>query len=275
MTRSARRGSRSGARVVVLAIALVATACGAASPKSAPTGPNPTASRIVLDSVQLTASEKSARVAMTLSTPGGTGALSGIVDFSTGDAQMDFRIRKETAASITDYVMRMVNGVVYVQLPAPVARRLGTPPGIRWLWIATTSIGTTPSAIPGGGESDPTQFLASLERVSNDVTTVGTDEVRGVESTHYHAIVDFKKAIDKAKVPAGLRKSLSDAFAKASPNARSVPVDVWVDGNGLVRHVTLRIGVTVGSVDYFDFGVPVSLKAPPDNEVAPFDAYSG
>ena len=269
-----RAGSRWRAAAAVLEVALVASACGAASSKSAPTGPDRAASKVVLDSVQLTASEKSARVVMTLSTSGASGSSSGLVDFSTGDGQMDFRVRT-AAASMTDFVLRTVNGVVYVRLPATVARRLGTPPGVRWLWIATSSIGTAPSAIPGAGEGDPNQLLASLERVSNNVTTVGTDQVRGVTSTHYHALVDFEKAIDKAKVPAGLRKSLNDAFAKASPNARSVPVDVWVDGNGLVRRVTVRIGANAVTVDYFDFGVPVNLEAPPDNSVAPLDAYGG
>ena len=63
--------------------------------------------------------------------------------------------------------------------------------------------------MPGLGQSDPPQFLAYLETVSAGVTKVGTETMRGVDTTHYHATLDLAKAVDRADVPPSLRDELS------------------------------------------------------------------
>jgi hypothetical protein len=77
-----------------------------------------------------------------------------------------------------------------------------------------------------------------------------------------------------ASLPASQRRSF-EAIVKSYGSA-SIPIDIWVDGDGrIVRMVTATNldvnGQSVQSdvqVDYFDFGVPVDVTAPPAGQVA-------
>src|SRR6185437_10601499 len=72
----------------------------------------------------------------------------------------------------------------------------------------------------------PEDVLTQLERTSSSVKTIGKARVGGVETTHYRA------AIDAAKVPKG------DPVERLT-GAKYQPLDVWVDGKGLLRKVVL------------------------------------
>ena len=60
--------------------------------------------------------------------------------------------------------------------------------------------------------------------------------------------------------------------------AKSVPFEVFVDDDGLLRRMTMDMTMTIEgehmsmkvSMDYFDFGVDVNVQAPPASDV--FDA---
>jgi hypothetical protein len=120
-------------------------------------------------------------------------------------------------------------------------------------------------------------MLASLEAVSSDVTTVGPDTIRGVATTHYHALLDLGKAIDQAKVPPSLRPSLKQALSLFG-NESSIPVDIWVDAASRVRRLTETmnlpgVGAFSTTIDLYDFGVPVNVVAPPADQVAPLPSF--
>ena len=69
---------------------------------------------------------------------------------------------------------------------------------------------------------------SSSQRTTTPVKTIGTETIDGVETTHYRA------AIDTRKVPAAA------SFQKLT-KAGFKPIDVWVDGDGLVRQVESRL----------------------------------
>jgi hypothetical protein len=58
---------------------------------------------------------------------------------------------------------------------------------------------------------------------------------------------------------------------------------VWIDGQGQVRQEDLTVAATSGStavsadvtVQYYDFGAPVDLVAPPAGQVVDFSSISG
>jgi hypothetical protein len=88
------------------------------------------------------------------------------------------------------------------------------------------------------GQADPAKLLEYL-RSSSSVERLGQATVRGVQTTHY-----------VARVRAGTSR---------------VPLDVWVDGQGLVRRLHVNWQGADASVDLFDFGdVNVSVPAASD-----------
>ena len=135
-----------------------------------------------------------------------------------------------------------------------------------------------------GQSSDPTKFLAYLEKASDNVQKVGTDTVNGVEATHYHATIDLGKRIDAAKVPPALREHVRQLWTKSGVSAPTLPVDVWVDGEGRVVRMKMDMdlsaymggvsgtsGATAPTItmtlDLSKFGEPVTVTAPPADQV--------
>jgi hypothetical protein len=120
-------------------------------------------------------------------------------------------------------------------------------------------------------QNDPTQMLAYLRATSGKVEKVGTETVRGVETTHYRAEVDLDKVA--AQAPPNLRKTFRASIQslKQTLGSSTVPVDVWVDGDNLVRRLSEHLDVKGSgkidfSVDFYDFGAPVSISPPPASQ---------
>jgi hypothetical protein len=114
------------------------------------------------------------------------------------------------------------------------------------------------------GQNDPSQMLEYLRATSN-VDEVGKDTVRGVDTTHYSARLQLDKVADR--VSADAAKALEQATKTLG--TKEIPMDVWVDGDGLVRRVKMdwhpKGGSFVMSLDLFDFGdVNVDVPASSD-----------
>jgi hypothetical protein len=167
---------------------------------------------------------------------------------------------------------------VYMRIPFLSALQPGLKP---WLKIDLQEAGRSQGVdfstfLQFGQGGDPTQTLQYL-RAAGDVKKVGEEDVRGVATTHYHAIVDLDKAIDKASKDArDALKSLVDELGK-----HSLPIDVWIDGKGLVRKTTYEQSLSDGSHARFSavvtrFGPTVPIEPPPSDEVVDiFDVALG
>jgi hypothetical protein len=174
---------------------------------------------------------------------------------------MDFELGSISAHEL------LVDGAYYVQL--------STAPG-HWLKVDASSIfgamGESSSTLSIGG--DPTQTLELL-RAAGSVENQGEETIAGVSTTHYHAVVDL------ARVAAGLAGSERAAVDQNARGAErllgsdSLPLDVWIDAQNLVRQVelTLSISTRVGTLaekikmDFPDYGQQPSVSAPPPGEV--------
>jgi hypothetical protein len=122
--------------------------------------------------------------------------------------------------------------------------------------------------------TDPTQFVDYLRAVSASTTKVGTDTVRGVQTTHYRAVVDldrYPQLVPPAQRPA-VASSLKNL--KAALGGHTMPLDVWIDGSHLVRRVGIHFGECVSgarfqfnmNVDLFDYGTEPRVTIPPANQ---------
>jgi hypothetical protein len=118
------------------------------------------------------------------------------------------------------------------------------------------------------GQNDPSKLLEYLRGVSN-VRERGNETVRGVDTTHYAAQIQIDKVASKLQPDAA--RALEQLARTLG--TRQIPLDVWVDGDGLVRRVRMdwhpNVGALKLSFELFDFG-DVHVKVPAAAETTTF-----
>jgi hypothetical protein len=169
--------------------------------------------------------------------------------------------------------------VLYMRFPL-IAEKL--PDGKSWVRIDAGEVakaqGFDLDQLKQFTENDPRKTLDYLRAVAGNIVPVGADEVRGEATTHYKATIDLLKY--KSLVPASQRAKLGSTFDQAvqQMGLRYVPTDLWVDGDGLVRKMTITLSMTdpassqsvemAMSFEMFDYGRPVDIELPSPGEVA-------
>jgi len=281
--------------ITLLVVLAAATACGQAQANhtnsSAPpastrsTTPKPTAE--LAASAARTSHAKSARMAMTMRMtvpPNGESVVahaSGVVGFRSRDGDLTMNMTIPGAGVIR---MRevMVWPVIYMHSPLFAAGLHGK----QWMKLDMAKIerahGVNLNALTSTNSSDPTQMLQTLENESDSLQNLGAATVRGVQTVHYHAVIDLDKAAKNA--PAAIRAAVqkSDARLVAMLGTHRMPIDVWIGQDHLVRRLAYHMALPVAStgerlamdvrLDMFDFGVPVHVTAPPAGQVAELPA---
>jgi hypothetical protein len=169
---------------------------------------------------------------------------------------------------------------VYVKLPG--APGVPLPKRKAWLRITVPSRGGGVPFLPlGGVTANPMDLLSALTAVGGKVTDLGPAMVRGVAVTHYRVSVDLAKAEAHQRPQA---RAEFHSFV-SSVGLATLRVDVWVDGQARVRRIALSLpmpqnsGLPAGfriseTADYYDFGIPVHVSAPPAGEVLGPGAFS-
>jgi hypothetical protein len=134
-------------------------------------------------------------------------------------------------------------------------------------------------------KTDPRALLDALRAVTSDIDVVGTEQLRGVETTHYRAVVD---PVELGKLaPSGTQQSspsLVDQITEQS-GLGPVPVDVWIDETGLVRKLSMAFEATEAATtqssevsmafELWDYGETVGIDLPPADQVAEASALRG
>jgi hypothetical protein len=168
--------------------------------------------------------------------------------------------------------------VVYIRFPA-IASEL--PAGKSWVRIDSTKPAQTRGLDLSGfkqfTDEAPGTLLEFLESVSGEIETVGSEELRGVPTTHYRATIDLAKSA--ALAPAGqgeeLREMLDDLVEQSGVS--KLPVDVWLDDEDRIRKLAMSFGAarqgTEGSFEgslafeLYDYGADVEIEPPPAEQV--------
>jgi hypothetical protein len=156
-------------------------------------------------------------------------------------------------------------------------------------WIRGTN-GTVKAAGIGLDEldsftnTDPRDVLDALRAVSGDVETVGREELRGVQTTHYRAHVDPAELAKSAARQQGATTDLLDQLSTRA-DVEDVPLDVWIDGDGLVRRLALQVsapeqgslrsGEVSLAFELWDYGKRVEIDVPPASQVVDAAAVRG
>jgi hypothetical protein len=162
----------------------------------------------------------------------------------------------------------LIGKKLYLTLPPSV--RKGALAGKRWgvvdLATAAKAQGSdlsqlAPSTAPGS-------ILEELRAV-RDIKRVGTDTVRGVPTTHFHATVDLHKAAALLAPArrAQMQPQIDQLLLQAGQS--TVPVDAWLDGQKRLRRESVTLG-NLGTMrlDLYDFGYQWRVVAPPADQVA-------
>ena len=180
--------------------------------------------------------------------------------------------------------LRLDGTVAYMRLPF-LASEL--PSGKSWVRIDLAEaarlqgadFGELQSLAQGG---DPRETLDYLRSVSGELSHVGTEEIRGVPTSHYFAVVDWQKALARAAREAN-QPGLLDQLQGLGGSVQNIPVDVWVDKDNFVRRMTMELSISSPgqqqagasiSMELFDYGEPVSIEAPPAGDVVDSSALT-
>lgn len=173
-----------------------------------------------------------------------------------------------------------------IQLPVVYAHPLGAAAALAlkgvgitqpWLKLDTRTLeslhGLNFGPITAAKNVEPTQYLDFLLGATV-VTKIGSEKVDGVAATHYKATVDLNEAVKKTTGNAAVVIN-RDIASFQSP---LIPVDVWIDGDGLVRKLSAALGLkatTSGAAfhaqltfDFSGFGTAVDTNVPPAGQTA-------
>jgi len=177
--------------------------------------------------------------------------------------------------------MRFVDRAMYMKMPAGMGGSADKP------WVKISADGTDPMSQELGGQfdqiteqSDPTKMLEYIKQAGT-ITNSEKTQLDGQDTTHYSIALDFDKLIDLS--PGGMGK---DEAEQMRGKIGTIPMELWLNNDQLPVQVIMDMSAITkaamesagtpaagGSTDgkltmkYSDWGTPVTVEAPPADQV--------
>jgi hypothetical protein len=288
--------------LILLALMTLVALAGACSPpenegSAAKRAPEKAEKSTAVETVQVaykeTAAEQTAKTSFETTTtsppmdPNDSGQPAPMTMTMTGEGVIDF---SGAASSMTmsmfgmgNLEMRQVGNTIYMRMPEEFRAQM--PEAKPWIEMDLDAMyeqqyGANPAQMQGGAMGDPTRQLEYLRGVSDSVEKVGTEKVRGVQTTRYEATVDLRKEV--AGQDAEVREVQEELIKQLGTS--KLPIEVWIDDQNRVRRYAMDMKVPIpdnasapgmpkdGKVqtsivaEYYDFGTPVEVQAPPEDQ---------
>ena len=188
----------------------------------------------------------------------GTAVAEGEVDFRSGDGSMRVRYQTATEPGYLLYEVMVADRVTFLQ-----------PPGMEAAsgnWVMSEG----PALLaPLGLSASPESFIELLRHASDDFEIEGEEEVRGIATIHYRVEIAGDRL--SQTILGSSAEEMAETDGPSSISGDPVMVDVWLDGEGLLRReafeISLGNGPTPFSLEIFDYGVEVDVEAPPPEKV--------
>ncbi|WP_068433214.1 LppX_LprAFG lipoprotein [Piscicoccus intestinalis] len=264
---------RKAAVVAALCLPLALGACSSGDDAAAPNGAQTTAAAesgpfaaqpgtevdkdAFLDETQKAMLAKGTyAMQMTMAMQGQQMKVNGVGDMSD---QQNLKVRmtmEMPGASGQGINMLLIGKTMYMQLPGQA--------GGKYVQVPIETL-----AQSGGQDFErllnPAESLqASKESVQN-VTYVGEEDVNGTQLKHYRLTMDLTAANQAAGIT-----------PTANPTGpQTVPYDVWVDGEKLMRQMKMSVEGTDVTVVLDKYGEPADISAPPSASVTTMPGLSG
>ncbi len=171
-----------------------------------------------------------------------------------------------------------------VYMRSPLYRRLV---GSERSWLSLPAEEVVPGGpMSGGGQSDPADLLGVLEGAGGELTELGTEQVRGVDTRHVSTVIDVRAMLDG--VDGEQREALIEAldrFGGDLDDLVTISAEAWVDADGHVRRFMLTFDVADGSqrladlgdmsvtvtYELYDFDAPIEIAVPDPADVEELD----
>ncbi len=167
----------------------------------------------------------------------------------------------------------LLDGVLYMKLPTGMS-----PSGKPWIKIDSKDQ-SNPMAQALGGLTDQMRQNADPRLALEQFQQAGTiessaeEELNGEQTTHYKIKVDVQKLVDDQK-NATLKQAMQQAIESG---LKDFPVELWLNGDDLPVRMMIEMPTadpTSGKavpvkvqVDYSKWGEPVTIEAPPADQV--------
>jgi hypothetical protein len=213
----------------------------------------------------------------TVATTAGTtvrGTMTGVID--TARHTGAFTTNETVAGHAVSIVERLSGTTIYMKLPNQSALDSLTG-GKPWLKL---DFSRALGAFGLGGlttqSSNPAQFIDYLRAVGAKHTRVGTATIDGVQTTHYHVVINLDNY--PKLFPAGRRAAAARGVStlENAIGSHTMPMDAWIDSQNLLRRMSFSFGECVQSqhltlamtMSLSDYG-PQTVPAAP----AASDAY--
>jgi hypothetical protein len=217
---------------------------------------------------------------MSISAAGQTFSFAGEADVDNVHQRIDMTMDLGMLGGEMQVVMD--GGVVYMR--SPVFQDAGT----EWVSMDPSKMDPGDAAQFGGfgtGTTNPSALVGLFAGVF-DVKASGSQELKGIPTTHYIGTIDLKKVLEGFSdvvgkdVDAATKEQLAVAVDQfeALGIGEKIPFEIWIDGQGLPRRqrISMDFGDLVPgtegasmdmTIDLSDFGQPVDIQVPRRSEV--------
>ncbi len=256
------------AAVVALVVGLVEVI---GSGSALPTG----SSGIVLASAQTTLAAKTADLHMTIAVQGPgdqiTATGNGAVDFADDTSQATITYADPSQVGGLQMHEVFAGGNVFLSMPE-ISQLV---PGKSWVAAPVTA---SNSLSPGS--TNPAAMFTMLTSEGFDVTPLGPSTIDGDAVQGYHVAItpaELMKGVDRADLPPSVGQEVKSVFGTAG-----VQMSVYVgDATHLLRRITFSMHLSAASAsvsvqateDISNYGAPVSISAPPADQVASLQQF--
>lgn len=265
----------------IAVVAAAATACGSGSTGSSGVPDRGDALRVIRTAAASTAAQKSMQVRGTISEhlvdtvvrPGAdpvsvdiSMSMAGAIRTEPLQARLTISDINTGGQSVPGDITELVTPrAFYMNMPA-LAARTGKP------WIKMTYADLKSASgidlkqlMSQAQQMQPSQYIEQLAAAGH-VREVGKEPVNGTATTHYAGTVSISDAL--AQYPAATRAQLAPVMRSAG--FTGLDLDIWLDGDGLVRRIhSASVGgngsVTV-AMDVSAYGVSVNVTPPPADQ---------
>ena len=266
------------AGLALLAVGLV-PACAQAS-----------AAERIAQAPEVMSDQGSARMSMKVDMLGGAQDISitseGAVDFEAKASTMTMDMSALGAQAGMGELEILTEGTtIYMKFPN--YQQMGIP--TEWVKVDLEKMAGLPGmeSLSQMNSNDPNRQLDMLRGVSDEVEEIGTEDVRGTETTHYKATIEIDKAVEA--MPSEAQAALSKQFETLG--LETIPTEIWLDEEGLLRRqkITTDLSKAQGAaaaggqapteavidIEFYEFGAEVNVEPPPANEVTDFNELQG
>lgn len=268
-----------------LAVVAGLTACGSSGGNKHEQGQDTSALRAVQAAYQKTTTAKSVQTSFEENAQGSKSPAQGQSQKTTASGKGALDYTKKASSIVvhtpgqSDLHTVTIGGIVYQEVPQQ--QRKQVPGNKPWVKIdqqkvAEAQYGARAAEMKDNPPPDPASILVYL-RGATEAKATGTQEVRGTQATRYTTKIN----IDQAVKGAGPQAEAQAKQLEQQIGTHTLSMPVWLDAQNRVRRLQVSVtpaasgaakpqaqgGITL-SEDFYDYGKPVQVQAPAQDETA-------